>query len=88
LVVLSIGSPLQEIVAMELSERGEFYGIFTSGGFVSQTARNKGLYYPNIVKVLNLRFVYRSIKEPGHIKRIFLNINSVIPMLREIIKST
>ena len=87
LVVLSVGSPLQEEVALELTERGKFFGIFTSGGFISQTARNKGNYYPRYIRFMNLRFLYRSIKEKGHLKRIFRNLGSFMPMLRDILNS-
>lgn len=87
MIVLSIGSPLQEIVALELAEAGNFHAIFTSGGFVSQTARKKGSYYPNLIKILNMRFLYRSVMEAGHMRRILRNLQSLMPMFRDILRS-
>lgn len=71
IAVIGLGTPLQEEFMIRLSTAG-FTGIaFTCGGFITQTAGSGGIYYPNWINRLNLRFVYRMIKEPHTIKRYF-----------------
>ncbi|WP_368345823.1 WecB/TagA/CpsF family glycosyltransferase [Pelagovum sp. HNIBRBA483] len=67
IIIIGMGTPLQEEVAVELkqkmlSQRTETRTlpvIFTCGGFLSQTALG-GDYYPEIIKKTGLRWVYRA----------------------------
>ncbi|MBQ5611941.1 MAG: WecB/TagA/CpsF family glycosyltransferase [Fibrobacteraceae bacterium] len=68
-VVCGMGIINQEKFLKRLKEAG-YNGIaFTCGGFISQTAQNKIPYYPKFFDALNLRFVYRIIKEKHTRKR-------------------
>ncbi len=65
-VLLALGSPLQERVGEFLVQRN-FPGIvITAGAFVAQTAASgeAGHYYPKVINALNLRFLWRLIHEP------------------------
>lgn len=64
-VVLSLGAPLQERVALALHRKGYKGTLLTAGAFVSQTAAGQdGNYYPAWMNRLHLRFAWRLIKEP------------------------
>lgn len=64
-VLLALGSPLQEKVGQYLHDQG-FPGIIvTAGAFVTQTAATgTGLYYPKLINALHLRFLWRLLREP------------------------
>lgn len=70
IVIIGMGTPLQEEVAVALKQRMltrqiDTQGaqmIFTCGGFISQTAKG-GDYYPEIFKKTGLRWVYRAFHE-------------------------
>jgi len=73
IVVLGLGTPRQELLAVRLSSRqhGHTRAIFTCGGFISQTSRSRdGHYYPAIVDKLHLRWAWRLIKERQVLKRL------------------
>lgn len=64
-VLLALGSPLQEKVGQYLFDRGFLGTIITCGAFVAQTvAAGAGAYYPRLVNALHLRFLWRLIHEP------------------------
>ena len=75
IVIIGMGTPLQEEVAVVLKQRLLARNsvapapctVFTCGGFLSQTA-NGGDYYPEIVKKTGLRWVYRAYHEP-HVRQ-------------------
>lgn len=71
-VICGMGIVRQEKF-LERLKHARFSGIaFTCGGFISQTAKNKITYYPKFFDLLNLRFVYRIIKEKHTRKRYLL----------------
>lgn len=66
-VIIGMGSPLQEEAAVELKNRIQANSdkeviIFTCGGFLTQTGTS-GDYYPEIIKRTGLRWVYRAARE-------------------------
>lgn len=65
-VLLALGSPLQERIGQFLVDRGFPGVIITAGAFIAQTAASGevGQYYPKIINALNLRFLWRLIHEP------------------------
>ena len=64
-VLLSLGSPLQEKVGQHLFDQGFRGTIITCGAFVTQTVKaGAGAYYPRLVNALHLRFLWRLIHEP------------------------
>ena len=70
LIVLGMGTPRQDELAIYLKSKLENTIIFTCGGFIHQYAStgNKS-YYPYIIDKLNLRFLYRIYDEPKLLKR-------------------
>lgn len=72
-VVLSLGSPLQDKIGREIKAlfpKGKF--LFTSGAFLSQTSEKLD-YYPDYINSLNLRFAYRFVKEKHTRKRLIVD---------------
>lgn len=70
-LIVGMGIKMQEKFLLTCKNAG-YKGIgFTCGGFIHQTAENKGGldYYPSWVDRLNLRFFYRMYKEPHTRKR-------------------
>ena len=63
IVICSLGSPLQESVALEIIEQMPNVEVFTAGGWLEQTAR-KDQYFPNWVHSLRLGWLLRIIREP------------------------
>jgi UDP-N-acetyl-D-mannosaminuronic acid transferase (WecB/TagA/CpsF family) len=76
IIILGLGTELQDPLALKIKSYLDVnstnpYWIFTCGGFIHQTAINGGIYYPNIVNRLNIRFLYRLFREKDIIKKIF-----------------
>lgn len=71
-VICGMGIVRQERFLNRLKNAGYGGIAFTCGGFISQTARKKITYYPRFFDALNLRFVYRMIKEKHTRKRYLL----------------
>lgn len=64
IVIIGLGSYRQEVFANYMREQA-FSGIcITCGGFLDQTAIEGKHYYPYLVNKLNLRFVFRILREP------------------------
>ena len=65
-LLLALGSPLQERIGQQLIANGFPGTIITAGAFVTQTvlAGNLGTYYPGWINALHLRFLWRLIHEP------------------------
>ncbi len=72
IVVVGMGTPLQEQFLIDLRSAGWAGTGFTCGGFLHQTA--KGIqYYPGWIDKLNLRWMYRIYDEPKLFKRYTLD---------------
>jgi len=71
IVVVGMGTPIQESTLIELREMGWSGTGFTCGGFIHQTASTGGDYYPSWINKMNLRWLYRMWDEPKLIKRYF-----------------
>ena len=70
-VVLGLGTPLQEEIGMLIMESDDNVSTVTCGGFISQCSINNGFqYWPHILDKLNLRWPYRMIKEPHVLRRL------------------
>lgn len=68
IVIVGMGTPLQEQFLIDLRKRGWQGTGFTCGGFLHQTA--KGIqYYPRWMDKFNLRWLYRIYDEPKLIRR-------------------
>lgn len=76
-VILGLGTPKQEDVLLNINLDtidSTVISILTCGGFISQTASSDGVkYYPKIIELLNLRAIWRIIKEPHVLKRVLIN---------------
>lgn len=71
LVIVGMGAVLQEEFLVML-KKSKWRGLgYTCGGFFHQTSTTLQ-YYPKIFDQLNIRWVYRLMKEPKLIKRYFL----------------
>lgn len=68
IIIIGMGTPLQEETAMSLKKAGFKGAIYTCGGFLHQTASNVD-FYPKIVNKLNFRLPYRMITEKGVFRR-------------------
>ena len=71
LIIVGMGTPLQEKFLLELRDKGWIGTGFTCGGFFHQTGK-KINYYPKIFDRLNLRWVYRIYDEPKLFTRYFV----------------
>lgn len=74
-IVLGLGSPLQENIGFILYKRHKNANIkiFTCGGFISQVGRSKNIqYYPKYLRKYG-RFIYRIIEQKGVLKRILFD---------------
>lgn len=69
ILVLGLGAPLQEYIAIQLSNRYPSVCIYTCGGFITQTALGGGDFYPRFIQVLGLRWLYRFFVQKGIFSR-------------------
>lgn len=70
-LIIGMGAPIQEKLLLRLRQSG-FQGIgITCGGFLDQYL-DKAEYYPQFVDRLNIRFLYRLIREPKRLARRYL----------------
>lgn len=67
-VLVGMGAPLQEVVALKLSKRINNIVVCTCGGYIEQLSEGYN-YYPGWIDYLNLRFIYRIFREPKRIGR-------------------
>jgi N-acetylglucosaminyldiphosphoundecaprenol N-acetyl-beta-D-mannosaminyltransferase len=67
LIVLGMGTPVQEEFAVYLKTSGVNAYVFTCGGFITQTAKKLD-YYSTIAKKSNLRWLQRAI-EYKHVRK-------------------
>jgi exopolysaccharide biosynthesis WecB/TagA/CpsF family protein len=75
IVIVGMGTPLQELFLIDLKKVGWNGTGFTCGGFLEQTAQHIN-YYPEIMDKLHLRWLYRLYKEP---KRLFKRYSIIYP---------
>jgi N-acetylglucosaminyldiphosphoundecaprenol N-acetyl-beta-D-mannosaminyltransferase len=69
IIICGMGAPRQEELLVRLRRGGAWKGLgYTCGGYFDQL--QKGLnYYPLLINKLNLRWLYRMIKEPRRLCR-------------------
>lgn len=67
-IVVGMGTPIQEQFLVDLRDAGWIGLGFTCGGFLHQTARSIK-YYPTWINKLHLRWLFRMKNEPKLIKR-------------------
>ncbi|MFT4848175.1 MAG: exopolysaccharide biosynthesis WecB/TagA/CpsF family protein [Sediminicola sp.] len=79
IVVVGMGTPLQEGFLVDLKEKGWKGKGFTCGGFFHQTSKNLR-YYPYWIDKFNLRWLYRLCDEPKLIRR-FLRAYLIFPFV-------
>lgn len=68
-VVVGLGAGKQEWFQRKLRKEGYSGTTFSCGGFIRQESSSIENYYPELIDKLNLRFLYRMIKEPHTIRR-------------------
>ncbi len=79
-VICGMGVLKQEQFLMRLKRAGYRGVAFTCGGFISQTSkRNNLVYYPKFFDILDIRFIYRMIKEK-HTRKRYLQAFFCFPM--------
>lgn len=71
-VLLGMGTPAQEELAIYIKEKSACAYIFTCGGFIEQTAKNIDYYKP-VVKKTGLRWMQRALEYSHVRKRLFFN---------------
>jgi N-acetylglucosaminyldiphosphoundecaprenol N-acetyl-beta-D-mannosaminyltransferase len=87
IVIVGMGTPLQEFFLIDLKNKGWSGFGYTCGGFIHQTIK-KPNYYPTFFNTLNLRAIYRMIDEPKLISRyLFLYPKSIGLFIMDFIKS-
>lgn len=72
-VIVGMGTPLQEMLLVDLKESGWGGVGYTCGGFMHQTASKGAQYYPKLMNRLQMRWLYRMVDEPKLIRRYFLD---------------
>ena len=79
-LIVGMGVIMQEKFLLKVKDAG-YKGVgFTCGGFIHQTAANQIDYYPQWVDKMNLRFLYRFIKEK-HTRKRYLKAAFVFPIV-------
>lgn len=79
-LIVGMGVIMQEKFLLKVKDAG-YKGVgFTCGGFIHQTAANQIDYYPQWVDKMNLRFLYRFIKEK-HTRKRYLKAAFVFPVV-------
>ena len=68
IVIVGMGTPLQEFFLRDLRELGWQGTGFTCGGYLHQSSNGID-YYPKLIDKLNLRWLYRIYDEPKLFKR-------------------
>ena len=72
IVIVGMGTPLQDFFLIDLKDKGWMGVGYTCGGFIHQTATKGTVYYPKFFDKYNLRWLYRIYDEPKLFKRYFL----------------
>lgn len=71
-LVVGLGAPRQEQLAITIAQLNLCSHIYTCGAFISQTAQAGTTYYPAYINRLHLRWLWRVWHEPHVFKRILL----------------
>lgn len=69
-LVLGIGAPFQEQLALYFNSLHPDIDIRTCGGFITQTAMKGGDFYPKLIQKFGMRWLYRFLKQPNVILRV------------------
>lgn len=82
IVLIGMGSPLQEKIGIELFERFGHSLFVSCGAFISQYSQS-GIYYPKRISKLHLRWLYRFVKEGTWIRipALFIGITKFVKEL-------
>lgn len=72
IIIAGMGTPLQEMLLIDIKKTMWKGSGFTCGGFLHQTAI-KSMYYPKWINKLNLRWLYRICDEPYLYKRYMID---------------
>lgn len=72
IIILGMGTPLQEHMSIKLQKNHCNSIILTCGGFISQGSLKLN-YFPKIVTLFHLHFLYRFYKESHVRKRLLIN---------------
>jgi exopolysaccharide biosynthesis WecB/TagA/CpsF family protein len=73
-VIIGMGAPIQDDFSLELLSIDFSGEIYTCGGFIHQCDISKKFdYYPKLVDKLEIRWLYRMVKEPKTIKRYLID---------------
>lgn len=73
IVIVGMGAGMQERLLLDLRVAGWKGTGFTCGGYLDQFVQAKGqAYYPSWVDRLNLRWLYRIMKEPNRLLKRYL----------------
>lgn len=73
ILLVGMGSSLQEDFIKQVNPKSWNGVAFTCGAFIQQTAESRNQnYYPEFINELNIRFLYRLIKNPKLFKRYFV----------------
>lgn len=70
-VIVGMGTPLQEQFLLDLRHSGWEGTGYTCGGFFHQTGSGSLEYYPRWINRLHLRWLYRMYDEPKLVRRYF-----------------
>lgn len=77
-LIVGMGAVKQEQF-LQMIKEASFKGVgFTCGGFIHQTAKGEMDFYPDWVNRLNIRFIYRMIKE-GHTRKRYIKAAILFP---------
>ena len=87
IVVVGMGTPMQEEFLLSLKTYGWDGVGYSCGGFIHQTAKDIN-YYPNFLNKYNLRWLYRIYDEPKLFKRyLLLYPKSIALFIFDVLKS-
>lgn len=79
LLIVGLGTVMQECFLLKVKEAG-FKGVgFTCGGFIHQASQKMLDYYPKWIDRMNLRFLYRIWNEP-HTRKRYLKAALLFPV--------
>lgn len=73
ILIVGMGAGKQERMLLDMRAKGWLGTGFTCGGYLDQFVHSKGNdYYPALVDKLNLRWLYRMLKEPRRLVKRYL----------------
>lgn len=68
-VIIGMGAPAQDLMAIKLRDNGFVGTVYTCGGFIHQT-QERILTYPQWIDRFGLRWLYRLFTQKGMVKRL------------------